>query len=63
MKRPFLLSVILILLFSIVGCSSYKIPIDSYNNPAATSKKNIEIELSPILNISQTNELEDRSID
>ncbi|CCB87808.1 unknown protein (plasmid) [Simkania negevensis Z] len=54
--------VFFVILFFVTGCASYKIPIQTQNHPASSNAKISQIELSPILDIPESNNIEKQEI-
>lgn len=50
------------MLLFMTGCASYKIPLETQNHPATSAGEVSQIELSPILDISESTNIEKQEI-
>ena len=51
-------TIFFLMLLCMAGCACYKIPIQTQNHPASSNAKISQIELSPILDISENSNIE-----
>ena len=58
MYRPSIKIIFSLALFFMTGCASYKIPIQTQNHPAISNAKVSQIELSSILDIPESSDIE-----
>jgi len=53
MCRSKLKDIYFLSLFFLVGCTTYKVPIQAENHPASSDSKIVQIKLSPILDLKR----------
>jgi len=48
-------NICLLVCLSVVGCTSYKLPVETENHPAFSNTEITQIQLSPILDLDENN--------